>query len=169
MLKYLIILLAVALALAPLSHFFPSKRQRLVARMREYAAVHGLFVEFRDIPARGDQQYVDRKPQAIFYGMRLPPSRGRARARLCWLPGDAGWTGLGHREPVPLDTAHLPGSVLALGMDENSCGIYWQEQGEEADVESIVALVRGWNESLSADGRHPQRNDAVQGSADDFP
>ncbi len=47
MLTYFIIIFVVALALAPLSHFLPSKRQRKVAGMREYAAVHGMFVEFR--------------------------------------------------------------------------------------------------------------------------
>jgi hypothetical protein len=49
-LTYLLIILVIAIALAPLSHFVPSKRQREVARMREYAAVNGLFVEFRGVP-----------------------------------------------------------------------------------------------------------------------
>ena len=49
-LKYLLIVFVIALALAPLSHFVPSKRQRHIARLREYAAVHGLFVEFRSLP-----------------------------------------------------------------------------------------------------------------------
>lgn len=147
--KYLLILLVVGLALAPLSHFFPSKRQRLVARMREYAAVHGLFVEFRDLPVRGTGPQIERKSQIIYYGIRLPPSRDRARSKLSWLPGDDGWAGLGHREPVPAAACGLPASVDALGMDEGSCGIYWQEQGEEADVEKIVAALREWAEALS--------------------
>ena len=36
---YLLIIFVIALALAPLSHFVPSKRQREIARLREYAAV----------------------------------------------------------------------------------------------------------------------------------
>jgi len=47
---YLLIIFVIALALAPLSHFVPSKRQRKVVCLREYAAVHGLFVEFRTLP-----------------------------------------------------------------------------------------------------------------------
>ena len=65
--KYVLILFVIALALAPLSHFYPSKRQRLVARMREYAAVHGLFVEFRDLPARGEPVPGERRAQVIYY------------------------------------------------------------------------------------------------------
>ena len=148
--KYLLILFVIALALAPLSHFFPSKRQRLVARMREYAAVHGLFVEFRDLPARGEPARRERKAQVIYYGKRLPPSRGVMRTRLAWLRSDDGWSGLGHRQAVPAGLAPLPASIQAAGVDESSCGIYWQEQGVEADVEKIVAALNEWAGDLSA-------------------
>ena len=47
--KYFLILFVLALAIAPLTHFLPSKRQRQIARMREYAALHGMFVEFRKL------------------------------------------------------------------------------------------------------------------------
>ena len=51
--EYFVIVLVIALALAPLSHFVPSKHQRKVARLRESAAVQGLFVEFRNLPDGG--------------------------------------------------------------------------------------------------------------------
>lgn len=148
--KYLLILFVIALALAPLSHFVPSKRQRLVARMREYAAVHGLFVEFRSLPARAAPAPGGRKSQVIYYGKRLPPSRDKARSPLSWLPGESGWSGVGHRVPAPLDRERLPAAIQALGLDDGSCGIYWQEQGEEADVEKIVAALEEWAGALSA-------------------
>ena len=148
--KYLLILFVIALALAPLSHFFPSKRQRLVARLREYAAVLGLFVEFRDLPARGEGQHKERKSPVIYYGKRLPPSRDELRSRRAWLPCDNGWSGLGHRAPAPTGWEQLPGSIQALGIDEGSCGVYWQEQGDEADVEKIVATLEEWAGALPA-------------------
>lgn len=148
--KYLLILFVIALALAPLSHFFPSKRQRLVARLREYAAVHGLFVEFRDLPARGQPVQGERKAQVIYYGKRLPPSRDVVRTRLAWLRSGEDWTGLGHRQAAHAGLEQLPASIQALGIDEGSCGIYWQEQGEEADVEKIVAALEEWAGALSA-------------------
>lgn len=149
--KYLLILLVLALAIAPLSHFFPSKRQRLVARMREYAAVNGLFVEFRDLPANAERQRVhsERQNQVIYYGKRLPPSRDKPRSKLAWLPGEEGWVGLGHRQPAPDVCSQLPVSIQALGVDESSCGVYWQEQGSEADVEKIVTVVAEWAQALS--------------------
>jgi hypothetical protein len=158
-LKYLLILFVIALALAPLSHFFPSKRQRLMARMREYAAVHGLFVEFRDLPARAGPAPAGRKAQVIYYGKRLPPSRGKGRSPLSWLHSEDGWTGVGHRTPAPVGREQLPVSIEALGVDEGSCGIYWQEQGEETDVEKIVAALEEWAGALSASVKRSQRTD----------
>ena len=43
----------------------------------------------------------------------------------------------------------LATSVQALGVDQGSCGIYWQEQGDEADVEEIVAALNAWADAIS--------------------
>ncbi len=147
--KYLLILFVVALALAPLTHFLPSKRQRQIARMREYAAVHGLFVEFRDLPdvARSTAP-TERKQQVIYYGKRLPPSRGTLRERRAWLAQDGEWRGLQRSWQAPTISAALPATVLAAGVDEGSCGIYWREDGSEADVQQIVDALTGWEQAL---------------------
>ncbi len=149
MLKYLLILFVIAVALAPLTHFLPSKRQRQVAKMREYAAVHGLFVEFRDLPARASRQGVEeRKQQIIYYGKRLPPSRNEARSRTAWGLEDGEWVSLAKRVPVPAALQQMPDSILAASLDEGSCGIYWLEVGDEADVEQIVSALQAWQDEL---------------------
>lgn len=151
--KYLLILFVIALALAPLSHFFPSKRQRLVARLRESAAIHGLFVEFRDLPSRGSGEHLSssrKSAQVIYYGKRLAPSRNKPRSRLAWLPDDDSWRGVDHREEAPIVSENLPAAVQALGVDEASCGIFWQEEGDEGDVDQIVQSLEAWAEQLSA-------------------
>ena len=150
MLEILLIVFVVALALAPLTHFLPSKQQRKVARMREYAAVHGLFVEFRDLPAR--QQVVvgtrGRSQQVIYYGKRLPPSRRQARERTAWLNEADGWRSLQKRVDAPAAASLFPGSVMAISVDEGSCGIYWREQGEEGEVAQLVTALQAWQEEL---------------------
>lgn len=146
--KYLLIIFVIALALAPLSHFVPSKRQRLIARLREYAAVHGLFVEFRDLPGRkGPTQ--KRVEQVIYYGKRVLPSRNKPRGRLAWLPGDDGWRGLEHRDLAPQCSTQLPAEILALSADEGSCGVYWLERGTEPDVQLIVDVLEQWSTGLN--------------------
>ena len=149
--EILLILMVVALALAPLTNFIPSKRQRHVARLREYAAVHGLFVEFRDLPGShlsrlGEKQRPD---QVIYYGKRLAPSRRDARIKRAWLAVEDGWRGVDHRQAPPAVAEQLPGSILAMSEEEGSCGVYWREPGEEPQVQQIVDALGSWSEALT--------------------
>lgn len=147
--KYLLILFVIAIALAPLTHFLPSKRQRLIARMRESAAVHGLFVEFRDLPARErSHKRGERKQQIIYYGKRLPPSPKESRKRTAWIRENGDWLDLARKFAVPAALESMPASILAASLDEGSCGIYWQEAVDEADVELIVAALEAWQAEL---------------------
>ncbi|RLA49407.1 MAG: hypothetical protein DRR04_00495 [Gammaproteobacteria bacterium] len=148
---YLLIIFVIALALAPLSHFVPSKRQRKVARLREYAAVHGLFVEFRTLPgAKNSRQPPRAAPggDIIYYGKRLPPRRGEPVTRVSWSACQEGWRSLDRRTPVPALLQQLPAGILVAGVSEASCGIYWQESGSQEDVEQIRQVLETWAEQL---------------------
>ncbi|MEM8661861.1 MAG: hypothetical protein AAGF35_13330 [Pseudomonadota bacterium] len=137
---YLWIFLVIAIALAPLTHFIPSKRQRAVARMREHAAINGLFVEFRRAPgaAQSDQA------RTLYYGMRLPPTRGEERPTHAWLHKSEEWKGLNHRLEAPPAFRVLPTQITAASIDEASCGVYWQEEGDIDEVELIVDALKAW-------------------------
>lgn len=148
---YLLIIFIIAVALAPLSHFLPSKRQRRIARMREYAAVHGMFVEFRDLPGGGNRR--DRSPgpsgaDIIYYGKRMPPRRGDAVTPGGWIVDQEGWRSLDRRIAVPPVLRELPDTILAASVDGSSCGIYWREAGEEAQVEEIRGVLEAWSADL---------------------
>ena len=141
---YLLIIFILAVALAPLSHFVPSKRQRRIARMREYAAVHGMFVEFRDLPGAGDRRGRTAGPSGgdiIYYGKRMPPRRGEAVTPGRWLVDQEGWRSLDRRTAVPPELRELPTAVLAASVDGSSCGVYWREAGDEAQVEQIRGVL----------------------------
>jgi len=151
MLTYLLIIFVIAIALAPLSHFVPSKRQRAIAGMREYAAVQGLFVEFRGVPGREQGRMKSRDSagrDTIYYGKRLPPAREKGGQTLAWLYENDAWVGLERRLPVPDALAHLPTHILAASVDEGSCGIYWQESGTVEDVELIRQVLEAWSGEL---------------------
>jgi hypothetical protein len=152
---YLLIFFVIAVALAPLSHFVPSKRQREIARMREYAAVHGLFVEFRRLPgsetgpgkaAGGSGKAISQ--DTIYYGKRLPPAKSRAVRQQAWLRHGQEWRGLGRRVAIPDPLALLPAPVLAASMDDSSCGVYWREAGGEEPVELIRQCLEDWSQQL---------------------
>jgi hypothetical protein len=146
MLNYLLIIFVIVLALAPLGHFLPSKRQREIARMREYAAVHGLFVEFRDMPNIGGAPVPMR--EVIYYGKRLPNKRANPVDSAAWVRTQEGWRSAGRRLPVPGPVQELPSDIIAASVDPSSCGVYWAESTGEGGVEHIRQILERWCEAL---------------------
>jgi hypothetical protein len=146
-LKYLLIIFVLALAIAPLTHFLPSKRQRQIARMREYAAVHGLFVEFREL--EGVSGVTERPGSVIYYGKRLPANPRRAVERGTWRRSEDGWGGTVSIRTVPGPLRELPVPVLGGSVDQGSCGIYWTESGDEDAVEQIRVALEQWHAELA--------------------
>jgi hypothetical protein len=148
---YAIIILIVVVALAPLWHFVPSKRQRHQAKLREAAALAGLFVEFRDLPLPPNR--LERMPaserQVLYYGCRLPPARKEPRQRQSWVRKADGWESQPARAEAPAILAQMPQSVLALGVSQDSCGLFWREDGDENQVRELAARLQQWRESLS--------------------
>ena len=146
--SYLIIVLVIALALAPLSHFIPSKAQRKVARLREYAALSGLYVEFRDVPRSGRSAPAAQTRNTIYYGKRVRARRGGPEKGIAWLSSGGDWSGISRKDPVPPELTALPDGVLAASADLDSCGIYWNETGEEAQIDQICQVLEGLTERL---------------------
>ena len=137
----------------------PNKRQREIARLREYAALAGLFVEFRTVPGTDKRRSWGLPPvqgAVIYYGKRLRPQRGsRSRdpqgpRQSAWLWTEEGWRGLYRREPEPAALCLLPPQILAASRDEVSCGIYWQETGGVTQIDQISSALEQWeNQSLA--------------------
>lgn len=146
--EYLLIAFILLVALAPLSHFVPSKRQRKQAQLREAAALQGLFVEFRPLP--GTAPDAANEAPVIYYGLRLTPSRGRGRRRGAWLRQGDNWRGLARREAPPAVLQDCPPSVLAASIDEGSCGLYWREDGDASTVSVLRDVLQKWQHQLDA-------------------
>ena len=73
---YLLIVLILFVAIAPILHFRPTKRQRLVTHLRDAALKYGLFVEFRkdDIFKKCNLRLDVDRADIVFYGLRIPRS-----------------------------------------------------------------------------------------------
>lgn len=146
--NYLLIAFALLVALAPLTHFIPSKRQRLQVTLRETAALNGLFVEFRGYPGPASSRQ-SQVADVIYYGLRLPPSRGKGRRRCVWQLRAGEWQAVGAKhEPVPVALLAAPVSMLAASVHEDSCGLYWQEAGDAATVEQMAAVLKDWAQQI---------------------
>jgi hypothetical protein len=144
---YLLIVLVIALALAPLAHFVPSKRQRKLARMREYAALHGLFVEFRQAPTVAGETCAT--GQEIYYGKRIPAKHAAQIESAAWVRTAEGWRCVSGRVPPPPSVAELPTDIRAASIDQASCGVYWTESADVESVEQIRQALERWSEPLA--------------------
>ncbi|MCB1678498.1 MAG: hypothetical protein KDI16_07425 [Halioglobus sp.] len=145
---YLLIVFVIALALAPLVHFVPSKRQREQARLREYAAVHGLFVEFRQLPETGRAaaaRQSGRIGDTIYYGKRLTPRQAGSVQAGAWRRDAQGWRSVRGGATVPAALEQLPPAILAASADGHSCGVYWREVGGAETVHQIVQVLDAWS------------------------
>ncbi len=149
---YLLIAVIVLMALSPLLHFVPSKRQRELARLRERAAIGGLFVEFRDLPgSEHERQSASRSErQVIYYGLRMRPTRGKQQRSGAWRKREGEWMGLSGSRMVPPLLVDLPAEILAASVDNSSCGLYWREQGDASTVDQIIAALNTWSEQFDA-------------------
>ncbi|MEQ9464968.1 MAG: hypothetical protein RJQ10_14990 [Haliea sp.] len=148
--NYLLIAFIIVVALAPLTHFLPSKRQRRQAALREAAALAGLFVEFRSLPGTAAGRAPQAQQDVIYYGRRLAPSKGRGSRRGAWLQRDGEWlpAATGARTPVPGPLLACSPDILGASLDEGSCGVYWQEQGDTATVGEIHGILLAWAEQI---------------------
>lgn len=148
--KYFLIILIVAMVVSPLLQFAPSKRQRRVSRMRESAAVGGLFVEFRNLPEIGGVGRGSKSAggNIIYYGKRLRPPKGKSTRQGAWQYRQGEWWCADRKQGFPASLDQLPAEIMAVSMDDASCGIYWEEVGDEAEVSQIIAALEAWSESL---------------------
>jgi len=148
---FLLIIFIVALALAPLAHFVPSKRQRRIARLREYAAVQGLFVEFRSPPKELASSAGDYRPgSTIYYGLRFPASRRKEPTPGVWLRRHGEWRPASGIKVCPQRLSRLPDDIFAASIDSQSCGIYWQEAGEEGEIDVICYVLQAFANELES-------------------
>jgi len=138
-------------------HFIPGKRQRKIAALREHAAIEGLFVEFRTVPGSDKRRAWGLPPiegNVIYYGKRLPRRKGRQALRgslpekLSWVRSADGWRAVHQSRSVPDVLSQLAPEILAASWDEASCGIYWQERGDTAEVDEIHAILEQWSKIL---------------------
>ena len=142
---YLFIVLILVLAIAPILHFRPTRRQRLVTQLRDTALKYGLFVEFRkdDIFDKCKLSSNVDRADIIFYGLRIPLSVGMEfkKEREVWLRDEDGWRNLTKNNEFPISLSSLPRDVLAACFDIRCYGVYWTERGEVEDVEKISRIL----------------------------
>ena len=70
--------------------------------------------------------------------------RGAGRRSRAWWREGGGWRASEGREDPPGAVASLPDWALAVGIDEGSCGVYWQESAGPEAVDAIADALTAW-------------------------
>jgi hypothetical protein len=129
--SYFLIGLIVLVALSPLLKAMPTRRQRLIANLRQTAAIAGMTVQLRPSPLEDKEA-----PLRAFYGRRRgredePPLQPISCSR-----SEQGWRALeGHWPRSKLDLLEdLPGGVSLVWEELQSTGVFWDERGDREDV-----------------------------------
>ena len=137
--SYFLIGLIVLIALSPLLKAMPTRRQRLLADLRQTAAISGMIVQLRPSPLEQQES-----PLRACYGRRRsredeallqPASCGRS---------EQGWRALEGQWPSStLDLLEdLPGGVSVVFEELQSVGVIWDEQGDREDVLRIDRVLK---------------------------
>ena len=142
--SYFLIILVVVVALSPLISAMPTRRQRLIADLRQAAAVSGLYVQLRQSPLEDKDS-----PLRPFYGRRRQRTDAQSTATVTYQWAGQAWTALeGEWSPSAIALlGKLPAGVSLACEDRQGVGIYWDESGQREDVLTIDKVLK---ELLSA-------------------
>jgi hypothetical protein len=132
--SYFLIILIVMVALSPLVKAMPTRRQRRIADLRQAAAISGLFVQYRQSPLEPADA-----PPRLFYGRHRRREDARIGGGVSYRHDAAGWMSVkGEWPPVKMNLLErLPTGVSLASEDLLEAGVFWDEQGQTEDVESI--------------------------------
>jgi hypothetical protein len=155
LLIYLIILLAIAMVVAPLMAFKPSKLVKRQMTFRDKALALGLQVKVADLPqshrAKVRQQAVE---QGVVY--RLPFRQQKSLAvidpQTCVFTGeDFEWSGTQQeliQQYFEQCWAQLPPDSVALELNATGVAVYWQEQGSVERVQQLYEVLSSLSSSI---------------------
>ncbi len=137
--SYFLIGLIVLIALSPLLKAMPTRRQRLIADLRQTAAISGMTVQLRQSPLEEREA-----PLRAFYGRRRSREDERLVQPVSYGRSGQGWRALEGQWPrsrLKL-LEDLPGGVSAVCEEPQSIGVFWDERGGREDVLRIDQLLK---------------------------
>lgn len=110
--------------------------------MRERAALGGLSVQLRESPAG----LAPDVPLAFYLCRRSREERLKGERLMC-LNRDGQWQvreGQAGSDRLQ-ELEGLPAGVLAVVIEPDNTGLFWDESGEIADVDTICGLLKRWS------------------------
>ena len=142
MTTYLIIILIIAVAVAPLASALPSKAQRREAQLRSYASSLGLSIKLDPIPDIPTRFRFSPSPNLVAYRLRDASVRDGLKEQLLLLRVEGQWIDISTESPVKLPVDDGPSGAEIASVNRGVATVFWNERGDKADVDRLHQLLR---------------------------
>ena len=148
---YVIIFVAIALALSPVLWMMPSPKQKRQMQLRQRAMALGLQVKVCDLP----QSYRDRvrqesPEQGVVYRLlwRRPDTDNENFHYLCLRAGDNGDAGSAVEEVLSSALDAMDDTIVAVDYTASGIAVYWRENGPIEKVDQIFQQLQQLKKAL---------------------
>ena len=137
---YALILLGLAVVIAPLMSAMPSKSQRAKAALRDQARACNLRVSLRPLPTIPARFRFESDDEFACYERRLPPHLHQAGRDKRFVSVDDEWSPTSGVSPAPGWLSALPSGAAFVELSEQTVSIFWNEK-EGPDGLHILSQV----------------------------
>ena len=138
---YLLILLGLAVVLAPLMSAMPSKAQRAKAGLRDLARTHDLRVSLRPLPAVPARFRFEPEDELACYERRFPVSQQKSGGEEQYLCVDGQWWPTTGVEDAPGWLQFLPLGAAYVECRNESVSIFWDEKAGPEGLAKISQAI----------------------------
>ena len=138
---YLLILLGLAVVVAPLVSAMPSKAQRAKAALRDQAGVHDLRVRLRPIPVVPARFRFEPEGELACYERRFPVSNQKSAGEAHYLCIDGQWLPTTGVEDAPDWLHYLPLGAAYVECRDESISIFWDEKAGSQGLAKICQAI----------------------------
>ena len=137
---YVLIVLGLAVVIAPLMSAMPSKSQRAKAALRDQARACNLRVSLRPLPSIPARFRFESDDEFACYERRLPPHLHQAGRDKRFVSVDDEWSPTSGVSPAPGWLSALPSGAAFVELSEQTVSIFWNEK-EGPDGLHILSQV----------------------------
>ena len=137
---YVLIVLGLAVVIAPLMSAMPSKSQRAKAALRDQARACNLRVSLRPLPTIPARFRFESDDEFACYERRLPPHLHQAGRDKRFVSVDDEWSPTSGVSPAPGWLSALPSGAAFVELSEQTVSIFWNEK-EGPDGLQILSQV----------------------------
>ena len=142
MITYLIIILIVAVAIAPLASALPSRAQRREAHLRSYASSLGLTIKFEPVPDVPPRFRFEPSPHLVAYRLRAANVENDAQKKLLLINVGGQWIDSVTESVVQLSGSDGPTGAELATVNRRVATVFWNERGDDGDVDRLHQLLK---------------------------